>query len=114
MQLGIEDVAEAVRQCRAQGVRRYPEALWGQIGELCRGQSVADVSRRIGISAQYLERRIGPKSNRGRFCELKIESPAGARSERSLLAVRRRDGSEMAIELVGTVDICRAIAEFMR
>lgn len=115
MQLAnMEDVAREVALCRARGVRTYPEALWRRIGELCRRDSIPDVSRRIGISAQYLERRVGKGPKQARFCELKVDPPESRRSERIAIAVRRRDGSEMAMELSGIVDIGRVIAGFMQ
>ncbi len=110
----IEDVAREVALCRAQGVRTYPEALWRRIGELCRRDSIPVVSRRIGISAQYLERRVGRRSKQARFCELKVDPLESRRAERFAVAVRRRDGSEMAMEFSGIVDICQAIAGFMQ
>jgi hypothetical protein len=115
MQLSnIEDVARAVRDCRAQGVRAYPEALWQRIGELCRRYSIPDGSRRTGLSVHYLQQRLSRRPSPSRFCEVNIEAPVGARAGHSVLAVRRPDGSEMAIESSGAFDIGRIVAEFMR
>lgn len=115
MQLGnIEDVARAVRDCRTRGVRAYPETLWQRIGELCRNYSMPEVSRRTGISVHYLQQRLSRRPSSSRFCEVNVEGAIGGRGGQSVLAVRRPDGGEMAIESSGAFDIGRIIAEFMR
>jgi len=108
----IEEVAKEILVCRAQKKRAYPEALWGEIARLCEQHPLPEISRRIGISAHYLEKRIGRRP--AQFCELPVVSPFQASAVSHEILIRRGDGSELAVRMPGAVDIVEVIAGFMR
>ena len=114
MNPSINTVAKTVARCRAEGVRAYPDTVWSAIGTLRERYPMSELSRRLGISAHYLAKRLGDE--RVRFCELPKDAslpvvPSGTGTVTSFV-VRRTDGSEMAVRAEGGVDLARVICAF--
>ena len=115
MNSSIDEVAKAVRRCRAEGLRTYPDTVWSAIGALRKRHPVPELSRRFGISSQYLAKRLGCyEAPAARFCELpaKAALPAGLVGAATEIVVRRADGSEMAVRVQGSVELASMVSAF--
>ena len=111
----INEVAMTVARCRAEKMRTYPDTVWSAIRTLRKRHSVSELSRQLGISPQYLAKRLGRDERpEDRFFELPMKATLGAAfvGAATEIIVRRADGSEMAVRVQGGVELASMVSAF--